>query len=243
MRLAILADIHGNYRALEAVLADIALVSVDRILSLGDNIGYGPEPEEVVQALINFQVDSVMGNHELGLVSRSYFSRLHTIARDSLQLTRSLLCPASQAWLAALPSFLVQNNARYVHGCPPDSMTVYLYAPTETRLQRLFATYPESICFAGHIHDLGWHQEMSGTVASCSVGLRVHPLAPQTRYLLLPGSVGQPRDALSWYAKYMVWDQAAATIEVREVAYDVHTTIRLLGERGFPGSNAKRLFW
>lgn len=243
MRLAILADIHGNYRALEAVLADIALVSVDRILSLGDNIGYGPEPEEVVQALVRRQVDSVMGNHELGLVSRSYFSRLHTIARESLQLTRSLLSPASLAWLAALPNCLVQGNARYVHGCPPDSMTVYLYAPTETRLRRLFTSYPESICFAGHIHDLGWHQEMSGNVASCTVALGVHSLVPQARYLLLPGSVGQPRDTLSWHAKYMVWDQGAATIEVRSVAYDVHTTVRLLGERGFPGSNAKRLFW
>lgn len=243
MRLAILADIHGNYRALETVLADIALVSVDRILSLGDNIGYGPEPEEVVQALVRYQVDSVMGNHELGLVSRSYFGRLHTIARDSLQLTRSLLSSASQAWLASLPSCLVHGNARYVHGCPPDSMTVYLYAPTETRLQRLFASYPESICFAGHTHDLGWHQAMSGTVASCSVGLGVHSLDPQIRYLLLPGSVGQPRDTLSWHAKYMVWDQETATIEVRSVAYDVHTTVRLLGERGFPGSNAKRLFW
>ena len=243
MRRAILADIHGNYRALEAVLADVVLCSVDRILSLGDNIGYGPEPEEVVQTLISHQVDSVMGNHELGLVSRSYLGRLHDIARDSLQLTRSLLSPASLAWLASLPSCLVQGTTRYVHGCPPDSITVYLYAPTETRLRRLFATYPESICFAGHTHDLGWHQEMSGTAVSRSVCLGVHHLAPQTRYLLLPGSVGQPRDTLSWHAKYMVWDQEAATIEVRAVAYDVHATVRLLGERGFPGSNAKRLLW
>lgn len=243
MRLAILADIHGNYRALEAVLADVAVMAVDRILSLGDNIGYGPEPEEVTQALIRARIDSVMGNHELGLVSRGYYSRLHTTARESLHLTRSLLSAASLAWLASLPSCLVRDKVRFVHGCPPDSMTAYLYAPTENRLRRLFASYPEQICFAGHTHNLGWHQQKDDAVTSCSLGLGRHNLALLTRHLLLPGSVGQPRDALSWHAKYMLWDQGAATIEVRAVVYDVQTTIRLLGERGFPSSNAKRLLW
>ena len=84
MRLAIIADIHGNYRALDAVLSDIARHGVDRIVSLGDNIGYGPEPEEVVRSLQAYRVLSVMGNHELGLISRSYFNRLHAAARQSL---------------------------------------------------------------------------------------------------------------------------------------------------------------
>ena len=91
MLIAVLADIHGNYRALEAVLADIAPRGVDRIFSLGDNIGYGPEPEEVVRALQGYRVVSVMGNHELGLISRSYFNRLHAAARDSLVVSRALL--------------------------------------------------------------------------------------------------------------------------------------------------------
>ena len=64
-----------------------------------------------------------------------------------------------------------------------------------------------------------------------------------TCYLLLAGSVGQPRDPLSWHAKYLVWDQTTATVDFRSVPYDVQTTIRLLGERGFPASNAARLFW
>jgi predicted phosphodiesterase len=103
-RLAIIADIHGNYRALQAVLADIAGMKVERIVSLGDNIGYGPEPEEVVQTLRHHQVVSVMGNHELGLISRSYYHRLHNTARESLALTRSLLSAESLAWLQNLPT-------------------------------------------------------------------------------------------------------------------------------------------
>lgn len=243
MRVAILADIHGNFRALEAVLADIALLSVDRIFSLGDNIGYGPEPEEVVQALIRSKVCSVMGNHELGLASRSYSVRFHATARDSLHLTRSLLSAQSLSWLISLPSSLVWNDTRFVHGCPPESMTVYLYNPTETRLQRVFAAYSERICFAGHTHDLSWHQSDNSTVTSCPLPLGHSDLARQVRHLLLCGSVGQPRDMFSWHAKYVLWDQEAATIEIRSVVYDVQTTMQLLGERGFPGSNAKRLFW
>lgn len=243
MRLAIIADIHGNYRALQAVLADIALMGVSRVFSLGDNVGYGPEPEEVVRALVQHRIVSVMGNHELALVSQGYCSRLHAAARDSLAITRSLLSPASLAWLEALPPFLRSGAARFVHGCPPQSVTVYLHAPTENRLRRLFASYPEQFCFAGHTHELGCHQQASGTITSSDLRVKLIKLDSCTRYLLLPGSVGQPRDSINWYAKYMVWDQEAAIIEVRAVAYDVQATIRLLGERGFPASNATRLFW
>ncbi|MCL2459274.1 MAG: metallophosphoesterase [Desulfobulbus sp.] len=243
MRLGILADIHGNYRALAAVLADMAQAGVERIVSLGDNIGYGPEPEDVVRALIKHRVVSVMGNHEQGLFSRSHYERLHAVPRDSLALTRTLLSPDSLAWLEGLQAVRCENGVRYVHGCPPQSATIYLYTPTKKRLRRVFAAYPERFCFAGHTHDFGWHQQNDADVVSREVAIGHVALESDARYLLLPGSVGQPRDMLSWHAKYMVWDQATATIDIRSVPYDVQTTIRLLGERGFPASNAKRLYW
>ncbi|WP_310601288.1 metallophosphoesterase family protein [Desulfobulbus sp.] len=243
MRLGILADIHGNYRALAAVLADMAQAEVERIVSLGDNIGYGPEPEEVVRTLVEHRVVSVMGNHELGLFSRSYCKRLHAVARDSLALTRALLSPESLAWLEALPAVLRDGGVRYVHGCPPRSATMYLYEPTENRLQRVFASYPERFCFVGHTHDFGWYRQAGAEVSSREVAIGRAPLESDARYLLMPGSVGQPRDLIDWHAKYMIWDQDAATIDIRSVPYDVQTTIRLLGERGFPASNAKRLYW
>lgn len=243
MRLAIIADIHGNYRALQAVLADLGPLAVDLIVSLGDTIGYGPEPEEVVRTLRAHQVVSVMGNHELALVSRSYCNRLHLVASQSLALTRTLLSPESLTWLAQLPAQLVCGRARCVHGCPPQSITVYLYNPSDTRLSRLFASYPEPLCFAGHTHEFGFYQQQGSVLSRRDLGLGPVAIDPQSRYLLQPGSVGQPRDALNWHAKYMLWDDVAQTIEVRAVAYDVQTTIRLLGERHFPAANARRLLW
>lgn len=243
MRLAIIADIHGNYRALDAVLADIAGNGADRIVSLGDNIGYGPEPEEVVKTLQAYRVLSVMGNHELALISRSYFNRLHANARESLVLTRSLLSPDSLTWLADLPPVCCCFGARFVHGSPPQSMTVYLHNPTDTRLYRLFATFKERFCFAGHTHALGWYEFEGASLYRHEPGLERRILEPNRRYLILPGSVGQPRDTLGWQAKYLLWDQEAATMEIRAVAYDVQTTVHLIKERGFPAVNAKRLYW
>lgn len=244
MQIAIVADIHGNWRALQAVLADIDAHGVDEIYSLGDNIGYGPEPEEVVQALRARGVVSVMGNHELALISRSYYRRLQGVARDSLDCTEKLLSPASRSWLASLPACHLCHGVRLVHGCPPRSITVYLFAPSTVRLQRLFATYPESLCFAGHTHMLTFFQDGSEPGLpplqdQLKTGTRI--LDPDHRYIIMPGSVGQPRDTLNRQAKYLLWDRDNHTIEVRALPYDVPTTIRLLGERGFPVTNAKRL--
>ncbi len=122
-------------------------------------------------------------------------------------------------------------------------MTVYLHAPTDNRLQRVFSSYPERICFAGHIHDVGFFQRANGVIIRPEVTMEPLELKAQSRYLILAGSVGQPRDILSWHAKYMLWDLERRTLEIQAVPYDVQTTIRLLGERGFPATNARRLFW
>jgi diadenosine tetraphosphatase ApaH/serine/threonine PP2A family protein phosphatase len=243
MRLAIVADIHANFRALQAVLTDITRTGAERIISLGDNIGYGPEPEEVVRTLLEHRVVSVMGNHELALISRGYYNRLHATARQSLALTRALLSADSLSWLGGLAPVEICFGTRFVHGCPPQSMTVYLHTPTDNRLQRVFASYPEHICFVGHIHDLGFFQLAGGAITRREVTMAPWVLDARSRYLILAGSVGQPRDILNWHAKYMLWDLEKQTLEARAVPYDVQTTIRLLGERGFPDTNARRLFW
>ena len=242
MRLAVLADIHGNFQALQAVLADTDRTGADEILSLGDNIGYGPEPEEVVRTLRQRGVISVMGNHELALVSRGAYQRMQETARISLDCTRDLLGPESLAWLAQLPPTLVRHGIRLVHGCPPDSMTVYLFSPSPSRLERLFAVYPEPLCFAGHTHGLDLFVG-DGRTPPCQhrLGLGRMALDPACRAILLPGSVGQPRDAISRQAKYLFWDTEAWAGEVRAVAYDVATTVRLLAERNFPAVNGRRL--
>ncbi|MBU4204173.1 MAG: metallophosphoesterase [Acidobacteria bacterium] len=106
MRLAILADIHGNFQALQAVLADMDAIGVDAVVSLGDNIGYGPEPEEVVQALMGRGVPSVVGNHELALSSQGYFNRLTPPPAITLEISRELLSRESLPTVCPCPCIL-----------------------------------------------------------------------------------------------------------------------------------------
>ena len=243
MRLAIIADIHGNSRALDAVIADISKIGVDRIVSLGDNIGYGPEPEEVVRTLQGYRVLSVMGNHELALISRSYFQRLHANARQSLLTTRCLLSEQSLAWLEQLPPVRCLFGARFVHGCPPQSMTVYLHNPTATRLQRLFGEFKERCCFCRPYPHL-WLVRQHPGEGAVPRGKTGPEAARSAKPLPHPsGECGPTPDTLGWQAKYLFWDQEAELMDLRAVDYDVQTTIHLIKERGFPLVNAQRLYW
>jgi len=243
MRLAILADIHGNFQALQAVLADLDGIGVDAVVSLGDNIGYGPQPEEVVQALLAREIDSVVGNHELALSSASYLLRLNPSPRISLEISRQLMSRESLSYCLSLPMYLVRHGARFVHGCPPESATTYLWDPAETRLARIFTSFAEPLCFFGHTHALahfaahGQHYEVQ------QAALQARALATASRYIINPGSVGQPRDDFNNLAKYGIWDQEAHTFIQRAVPYDVQQTVSLLQKRNFPQSNADRLLW
>ena len=241
MRVAIISDIHANYRALQAVLTDIDRQKVDETISLGDNIGYGPEPEEVVQTLRKRGIPSIMGNHELGLADKGYFARLNPGPQKSLALNRELLSTESMTWLCDLPPLLIRHGARFIHGCPPRSITSYLYAPSMTRMERIFTVFPEQCCFFGHLHSLEryilapegcTHEEPEPGIFHCR---------DDHRYIFNLGSVGQPRDGINRQAKYGIWDLDKQSVEIRQVAYDRATTKRLLLERGFPEMNSIRL--
>jgi len=243
MRIAILSDIHGNFQALQAVLADLQAAKVDRIVTLGDNIGYGPEPEEVVQTIIERQILSVIGNHELALRSQSYFRRLNPTPRISLEITRDLMSEESLLYCMSLPVYLVKQDARFVHGCPPESVTTYLWDPSPDRLARIFTSLPQSIGFFGHTHDLACYVNHGQVYWEEEVLLMSLELKPDCRYLINPGSVGQPRDGINNHAKYGIWDLQKKSFSWYSVPYDVQKSVRLLHERKFPQTNADRLLW
>lgn len=241
MLVAILSDIHGNFQALKAVLADIDRHDVEQIYTLGDNIGYGPEPEEVVQALMARQARSVLGNHELALKSESYANRLNFVAQHSLELSRQLMSAESIAFSSGLPSYRVEHGCRFVHGCPPESVTMYLQNPSPTRLERTFATYPEQYCFYGHTHAFGRYVFDGKDYWTKAVDIGPVHLERHWRHINNVGSVGQPRDGKGNQAKYGLWDMETNNLEIRAITYDVTTTVALLKERGFHGTNASRL--
>ena len=241
MRLAIISDVHGNLEALRQVLSDIDQLQVDGLACLGDNIGYGAESEAVVKLIRRRHIPCVMGNHELAFVDPSYLYWMNPIARRSLILTEELISQDTVDYIHRLKPSMIFHGSLCVHGLPPDSITAYLFDASEMQLRQIFAAMKYKICFVGHTHELaiiGFDGEGITRTPLCK-GLS--PLQKDRQYIINVGSVGQPRDGDN-HAKYVIWDDSSATIEVRFIAYDIAATARKILELGFPEFNAKRLW-
>jgi len=242
MRIALISDIHGNLEAFRQVLADIDRLEIATIFSLGDIVGYGPDPEQVVNELRARQIVSVKGNHELALSSPRYFLKINPSAQQSILITKKMLSGANKRYLESLETFTVFQGARFVHGCPPESITTYLFNPSSMQLNALFSFFSEKICFIGHTHylnlfsfdgDISLREELTAGIIS---------LAEGKRYIINIGSVGQPRDRQNNNAKYVIWDANENTLEVRFIPYDISITATKILKRGFPEGNATRLW-
>ena len=240
MKLAVISDIHGNMEAFTSVLADIDAGGVDEIISLGDNIGYGPDPGKVIQRIQERQITSILGNHELGVCDRKHLDWFNTAARASLQKTIQWLTDQDIRFISSLKNVLVRHECRFVHGFPPDCPMTYLFQVSDNDLQRTFSQIPEKICFTGHTHFLkmisfdGQHTEHQILTEGKT------RLNREKRYILNIGSVGQPRDGNN-KAKYVIWDTTAHTIDVRFIAYDIAAVVEKILTAGLPTIHALRL--
>lgn len=241
MKTAVISDIHGNLQALQKVLDDIDSRGVSKVVSLGDNIGYGPQPEEVISLLRQKNILSIYGNHEASLWDHRNYTKMNEAARISIDITRNLLSESSMAWIKSLKRTYEYGNELYVHGRPPDSYTEYFMYLSPGEMRELFTGLPFGIAFCGHTHLLKT-VEFEGkmlTMKDSSKGIL--QLMPGRRYIVNVGSVGQPRDGNN-NAKYVISCAREMKLEIRYVPYPIEITAGLLREKGFPEVNAKRLF-
>lgn len=241
MRLAVISDIHGNLEAFEAVLSDIDRSDIDRIVSLGDNIGYGPDPEAVIRLLRRRSIPSVVGNHEMVIQSLKYEKWFNQHVRETFHLTEERLSEKSKAHIRTMKRYRVEEGCRFVHGFPPKSPILYLFQASERKVKRVLdRRIGERLCFVGHTHEL----QMVG-YDGCSLfyeflfqgNLR---LQSHYRYIISAGSVGQPRDGNN-RAKYVIWDSETDVLEVRYVAYDIEKVVRKIKKAGYPDYFGERL--
>jgi diadenosine tetraphosphatase ApaH/serine/threonine PP2A family protein phosphatase len=238
MQLAVISDIHGNLEAFQAVLDDIDNLGIKNIISLGDNVGYGADPEAVVRLLQRRGVASVMGNHEMGLAEADAMDSFNPYARKALLQTRSLLRPETLAWIADLPRFIIRKDMRFVHGFPPDSISTYVFELTREEIARGMYVTPEPLQFVGHTHELEHFQLGSHSVQRARLVDGV--LVRGTKHLINAGSVGQPRDG-DLRAKYVLWDESLRRIEVRRIPYDNKGAAEKIVKAGLPKRYADRL--
>ena len=241
MRIAILSDIHGNMDAFISVLEAVDVLAPDAVYSLGDNIGYGPEPEAVITMLRQRQIPSVLGNHELALIEPDYLNWFNPLARKSLEQSFQMLSEASVAFISRMKPALSAFDCRFVHGFPPNSSTTYVFQASDRAIRDTLARLPERICFIGHTHDL----ELISLAQHGVTRSRLVPgetrLKRDTSYLINVGSVGQPRDGTN-QAKFALWDTDSHCLEIMAIPYDIDRVVNKIIEAGLPRQHANKLW-
>jgi diadenosine tetraphosphatase ApaH/serine/threonine PP2A family protein phosphatase len=236
MRVAVLSDIHSNAQALEAVLDSLG--SVDQVWVLGDIVGYGGQPDEVVARLEAAGVLAVQGNHDAAVLGRISTHTFNDFARDAVVWTAATIAPGTRAWLASLPERRVEADATLVHGSPRDPLWEYLDSvPTARAALGAFQTLT---CLVGHTHVPAAFRDEAGRVAALPVGDGTRLQLDGRRCILNPGSVGQPRDG-DPRACAMLIDTASEEVAWSRVAYPVAEAQATIRARGLPGLLADRL--
>lgn len=239
MKVLIVSDVHANAIALEAVLARAGVV--DAVWNLGDTVGYGPEPVRSLELLVDRGADPTLaGNHDLACVGALDLAAFNPVARAAALWTARQLGPEHRAHLLSLPSTLVVADFTLTHGSPRDPVWEYVVDAAAAAASLDAVATP--VCLVGHSHIA---LVASQTSAGNDAVLR--PLRDgdtldlsHGRYLVNPGSVGQPRDRDS-RAAYALLDTAAGTLSVHRVAYDVGETQRRMAEASLPAPLIARL--
>jgi predicted phosphodiesterase len=240
MRIAVLSDIHANLPALEAVAAD--LPPVDEVWVLGDTVGYGPQPNEVIATLQGLGARSVLGNHDgaaIGTVDVAYFN---PDARAAIEWTAGVLDANARSYIAALPEVRADGELTAVHGSPRDPIWEYITGPAIAAAN--LEAFETRLCLFGHTHLPVAFRAVDGGI-DATIGLPgTAARLGSERAMLNPGSVGQPRDGLR-DAAYAVLELNGSPdedgFEFRRIAYDIDRTQRLMREAGLPMRLMERL--
>jgi predicted phosphodiesterase len=238
MRVAVVSDIHSNLHALEAVLAAIDADPVDELWCLGDVVGYGPRPNECCDLVRERAAFSLCGNHDLAVRGTLELAEFSGDAGVAASWTRGVLADRSLDWLNGLEPFGAVHGVGLFHGSARDP--VWEYVLTEEAAVATLLLTDQQIVLVGHSH-VALHVALRGTELEGSPAPDGTVLGlGEARWLLNPGSVGQPRDG-DPHAAYLVLDLAARTATFRRLAYDVARTQAEMRDAGLPELLAARL--
>ncbi len=242
MKVAILSDIHANLEALQAVLDDAAQLQVTHYVGLGDVIGFNGDPAACVELAMPLFKAAVRGNHEQALLQRGLFGvPLYTAMMDR---TAAMLGAELVSCLRPLPRKMCWQGLTLVHASPTAGDD-WQRISTVPEARNAFAAFTGQLCFFGHTHRPTIFSESEGKTRPIPVvydsnGTFTLSLQSENRYLINPGSVGQPRD-MDYRAAYGIYDSELTTLTLRRVDYDVDAAAAKISRTGLPDSFAADL--
>lgn len=235
MRILIVADVHANLAALDAVIADAG--PVDGVWSLGDVVGYGPQPLECIDRLHGFELVAIAGNHDLAAAGKMGVEMFNPLAREAALWTQRALPEGHRDYLGALPTSTVVDDFTLVHGSLRDPVWDYLVNSDAARVH--FRDQSTRYALVGHSHmPLGFADDPLDDGSAIADGDRL-PLG-EDRWVANPGSVGQPRDG-DPRAAYALLDDEVGLLTFHRVAYDIELTQSLMRDAGLPQPLIDRL--
>ena len=221
MKYAVISDIHANLEAFLAVLAEIDSLRPDAVVSLGDIVGYGADPNACVDIIREREIPSVIGNHDAAASGVTEPWNFNEAAREAVLWTRDELTSENRDFLAALSERIETEDFMAVHGAISDpDKYIFSYRDAVPEFE-LMDDY--GLCFFGHTHVPADHKS---------------PAGPERR-LVNPGSVGQPRDR-NPRAAFLVYDTESG-VEFRRTEYDISTAQGKIIRKGLDSQLAERL--
>ena len=240
MLIALIADVHGNALALDACLAQAQKLGVERYVFLGDLVGYGAEPNQVVNRVRGIGgTIAVLGNHDHAVTARG--ERMNAAATTAIIWTRRQLGEKAKTWLAALPLSVRDDDRLYVHASA-DHPRNWPYVLIGEEARASFAATDAAITFVGHVHVPALYclSETAKLIAHQPPANVALPLSPQRRWLAVIGSCGQPRDS-NPSAAFATYETTTRNLTYRRAPYDAEEACARIRAAGLPDVLAVRL--
>lgn len=240
-RFGLVADVHANLHALNAVLAALAEEGIEEIWCLGDVVGYGGDPEACVAMVRERCAGTVRGNHDAAAVEVGLRASFNPHARAAIERQADLLSRDALEWLSSLPAVLELGDVVLLHASFADP-EAFPYVLGARDAARELAALPGRWGFYGHTHVPAlWRMDAGGRVEDLPAGpVGATRLDPPGRYLVNPGAVGQPRDG-DPRAACAIFDRGSAGLSFLRVPYDVPAAQSSIRRAGMPEIEADRL--
>lgn len=239
MKIGIISDIHSNLEALEAVLRSLETDRVDKIVCLGDIVGYGASPKECCEIIMSICDVCILGNHDAAISDRMDYSYYFDAAHMVLDWTKTQLNDACKEYITKLPYSFELNGLMLCHGSPVDPQSFeYIFSIEQARTIIPYYDKLSPLTLIGHSHlfkTFAYIENEVNDVLAQKFGLRKN-----YKYIISSGSVGQPRDYDS-RAGYGIYDTDLRSFEIKRVEYDIKKAAEKIISAGLPAAFAKRL--
>jgi predicted phosphodiesterase len=237
VKYAILSDVHSNVESLQTALGMIE--ADETLVSLGDVVGYGPNPNECVELLRQRATHAVLGNHDLAALENFGVERFNSVARTAIEWTQQRLDPQSRLWLDALPYELRFPDFLLVHGAP---VHYFEYILDKETAAAAFKRTDAPLIFIGHTHIAEyWDCDENGAIGHKHMQSGGElTLEPGKRYIIDVGSVGQPRD-LNPDASFVRYDSENRRVQWVRYPYPILEVTQKMRDAGLPEFLAERL--